>query len=185
MSGSAACAPGSVCRGGSDRWGLKLPLSQFPGRVSCGDSLGRRWATRRSSPRSAALASLSIGVYNWPMFLSELIDLQIRESPTYAPPFSFRLNLPYADPLLKPNLDRRRHSVTTLLQKPLAGPASILQNGAARSQITIRDAEVKRAEIGRIRRLLAHVDCFRLADERAESKEQFSSFLRHALSTAD
>jgi len=37
--------------------------------------------------------------------------------------------------------------------KPLAGPASIVQNGPARSQITIRDAEVKRAEIGPIRRL--------------------------------
>ena len=87
------------------------------------------------------------------MFLSELIDLRIRESPTYAPPFSFRLNLPYSDPLLKPNPDGHRHSVTTLLQKPVAGPASIVQNGPARSQITIRDAEVKRAEIGRIRRL--------------------------------
>ena len=85
------------------------------------------------------------------MSLSELIDLRIRESPTYAPPFSFRLNLPYSDPLLKPNPDGRRHSVTALLQKPLAGPASIVQNGPARSQITIRDAELKRAEIGRIR----------------------------------
>jgi hypothetical protein len=92
------------------------------------------------------------------MFLSELIDLRIRESPTYAPPFSFRLNLPYSDPLLKPNPDGRRHSVTTLLQKPLAGAASIVQNGAARSQFTIRDAEVKRAEIGRIRRLLVNLD---------------------------
>ena len=91
------------------------------------------------------------------MFLSELIDPRIRESPTYAPPFSFRLNLPYSDPLLKPNPDGRRYSVTTLLQKPLAGPASIVQNGPARSQITIRDAEVKRAEIGRIRRLHVQV----------------------------
>ena len=85
------------------------------------------------------------------MFLSELIDLRIRESPTDAPPFSFRFNLPYSDPLFEPNLDGRRHSVTTLLQKPLGGLASIVQNGPARSQITIRDAEVKRAEIGRIR----------------------------------
>jgi hypothetical protein len=94
---------------------------------------------------------------NWPMFLSELIGLRIRESPTYAPPFSFRLNLPYSDPLLKPNLDGRRHSVTPLLQKPIAGPGSIGQNGPAGSQITIRDAEVKRAEIGRIRRLYVHM----------------------------
>lgn len=42
------------------------------------------------------------GVYNWPMFVSELIDLLIRESPTDAPHFSFHLNLPYSDPLLKP-----------------------------------------------------------------------------------
>src|SRR5215471_21158852 len=92
------------------------------------------------------------------MFLSKLIDLRIRESPTYAPPFSFRLDLPYSDPILKPNLDGRRHSVTTLRQKPLARPASIVQNGPARSQITIRDAEVKRAEIGRIRRLPVNLD---------------------------
>jgi hypothetical protein len=42
------------------------------------------------------------GVYNRPLFLSELIDLRIRESPTDAPHFSFRLNLPYSDPLLNP-----------------------------------------------------------------------------------
>ena len=99
------------------------------------------------------------------MFLSELIDLRIRESPTDAPHFSFRLNLPYSDRLLKPNLDGRRHSVTILPPKSLAGPASIVQNGPARSQITIRDAEVKRAEIGPIRRLYIHVAAVRGVSE--------------------
>ena len=92
------------------------------------------------------------------MFLSELIDLRTRESPTDAPHFSFRLDLPYSDPPFEANLDGRRHSVTTLLQKPLAGPASIVQNAPARSQITIRDAEVKRAEIGHIRRQTFNLD---------------------------
>jgi hypothetical protein len=110
------------------------------------------------------------------MFLSELIDLRIKERPTDAPHFSFRLNLPYCNPLLKANLDGRRHSVTTLLQKPLAGAASIVQNAPARSQITIRDASVKRAEIGHIRRLYVRVDQVRVIDDRLRTgeKKQFS-----------
>src|SRR5215472_1060935 len=52
--------------------------------------------------RQQTLPNPRDGVYNRPMFLSGLIDLRIRESPTDAPPFSFRLNLPYSDPLLNP-----------------------------------------------------------------------------------
>src|SRR5262249_50341009 len=37
------------------------------------------------------------------------------------------------------------------------------------SQITIRDAEVKRAEIGHIRRLLAHMDCLESLSSEAEA----------------
>ena len=92
------------------------------------------------------------------MFLSELIDLRTRESPTEVPHFSFRLESPYSEPLFEPNLGGRHDSVTTSLQKPLAGPANIVQNGPARSQITIRDAEVKRAEIGRIRRQTVNLE---------------------------
>jgi hypothetical protein len=51
-----------------------------------------------------------------------------------------------------------------LLLKPLAGPTSIVQNAPAQSQITIRDAEVKRAEIGHIRRLWVQVDFLLIAD---------------------
>jgi hypothetical protein len=74
------------------------------------------------------------------------------------------LNLPYFRSPFEANLDGRRHSVTTLLQKPLAGAASIVQNTPARSQITIRDDEVKRAEIGHIRRQTSHVDPFQVAE---------------------
>jgi hypothetical protein len=45
----------------------------------------------------------------------------------------------------EPNLDGRSESVAASLQKPLAGPASIVQNDRVPSQITIRDVEVKRA----------------------------------------
>ena len=38
-----------------------------------------------------------------------------------------------------------------------------MQNGPARSQIIIRDAEVKRAEIGRIRRTRVNLGCFPVA----------------------
>ena len=89
-------------------------------------------------------------VLNRPKFLSEVIDLRIRESPTGRTPFFFSFESSLLRAPFEPNLDGRRDSVTTSLQKPLAGPASIVQNGPARSQITIRDAEVKRAEIGRI-----------------------------------
>jgi hypothetical protein len=100
------------------------------------------------------------------MFLSELIDLRIRERPTDAAFFfSFESSL-LQSPFEAKNLDGRRHSVTTLLQKPLAGPASIVQNAPARSQITIRDAEVKRAEIGHIRRQIA------VAEESSASHRQ-------------
>ena len=89
------------------------------------------------------------------MFLSELIDVRIRESSIDVPSFFFSFrNFVLRSPF-EPNLDGRRHSVTTLLQKPLAGPASIVQECPARSQITIRDAEVKRAEIGRLCRAAA------------------------------
>ena len=69
----------------------------------------------------------------------------------------FHLNLPKLRAPFEPNLDGRCDSVTTSLQKPLAGPASIVQNGPARSLITIRDAEVKRAEIGRLYGILGNL----------------------------
>jgi hypothetical protein len=53
-------------------------------------------------PRTPFRTNLSIGVYNRLMFLSELIDLRTRESPTEAPHFSFRLESPYSEPLLNP-----------------------------------------------------------------------------------
>ena len=43
--------------------------------------------------------------------------------------------------------------------KPLAVRAFTVQNGRAWSCVTHRAATTDRAEIGRIRRLLAHVDC--------------------------
>jgi hypothetical protein len=95
-------------------------------------------------------ASVRVGVYNRLMFLSELIDLRIRESPPEAPHFSFSFGISLLRAPFEPNLGGRRDSVTTSLQKPLAGPANIVKNGPARSQITICGAEVKRAEIGRL-----------------------------------
>jgi len=56
------------------------------------------------------------------------------------PPILFSFESYLLRPPLEPNPDGRRDSVTTLL----AGPASIVQNGPARSQITIRDAGGKR-----------------------------------------
>ena len=50
----------------------------------------------------ALRANFTIGVYNRLMFWPELIDLRIRESPTDAPHFSFRLESPYSEPLLNP-----------------------------------------------------------------------------------
>lgn len=80
---------------------------------------------------------------NWPKFLSELIDLRIRESPTYAPPFSFRLSFPSSDPILKTNLEGHRHSVTTLLQKPLAGPPALYRTVLRTPSLAVSSAIAK------------------------------------------
>ena len=76
------------------------------------------------------------------MFLPELIDPANQGGSDTRTPFFFSFDLPYSDPLLKPIWTSRRHSVTYLLQKPLARSASIVQNGPARSQITISDVDL-------------------------------------------
>ena len=50
----------------------------------------------------------------------------------------------------QPNGAGRGTSLTGCHQKPLAAPASIVQNGSARSRVTVADGDVNRAEIGRI-----------------------------------
>jgi hypothetical protein len=76
------------------------------------------------------------------MFLSELIDLRTRESPTEVPHFSFRLESPYSEPLFEPNLGGRHDSVTLRSKNFLQGPPTLCRMVLPQSQIIIRGAEV-------------------------------------------